>query len=173
MGILKKGSVPELEIEPDHERFPGFMVTVRWLSPERLGRLREECTSMKRRRGRPEEKIDSDRLSERMMEEIVVGWRGLKPEYVSTMMPLDAESLAEIERRGELPFAPDDLRTLCECAYSRDFVDVIMEIGTDLDALLKAKGEAARKNSGGSQLTTATAAGPEAASTAKPSATQG
>lgn len=171
MGILKKGSVPELEIEPDHERFPGFMVTVRWLSPDRLTKLREQCTTNKRRRGRPEEKLDSDRLSELMMEEMVTGWRGFKPEYVAAMMPVDPESMAEIVRRGELPFSYDDLRMLGECAYSRDFSDVIMEIGTDLDLLLKAKSEAARKNSGGSQLTTATAAGPEAASTAKLSAT--
>lgn len=168
MGLLEAGDAPEVWFEPQPTKAPGFELRVRWMNPDRADKLGEMATERKRRRGTIEEKLDRRMLSELMISEMIVDWRGATAENLGSMMPLTPTAAARIKREypDGIPFSKDDLKTLTRTAHAKEFLEDVMDMATDFSTMRAAAEAAALGNSEGSSPTTATPSGPSPAETA-------
>ncbi len=149
-GLLEVGNEPEVWIQV--HGYEGFDVLIKYVTPQNIRSLNDQATSktLNRQTRAMEDTVDQDLLGKLMVEEMVQNWRGLTIEHLEKMMPLSAESKKAIKAAGgELPFTPVDLKTLTDYAYSKDFMDVVMELATDLEALREAEEVQRSKNSDG------------------------
>lgn len=168
MGLIEIGADPEVwaEVNP---AFPGFEVKVRYLSPGSAKKINEQATSkqVNRRTRQMEDAVDNERYARLMVKSMVMDWRGLKLEHLEEMLPLTETAKDAVRAAGgEVPFSADDLEMLADNSYSRSFLDGVLDLATDLEAMQRAKKLVTEGNSADSPHTPATQPGPTVAKSA-------
>lgn len=65
-----------------------------------------------------EEEVDIEGLRKRICEIGVSGWAGITPRWLSTVMPIDADGIGNMDE--EIPFSQENLTDLCDAIYGLD-----------------------------------------------------
>jgi transcription termination factor NusB len=148
MGLISTGDAPEVWAEVNPE-FPDFEVLVQYLSPAAAKKISEAATSkqVNRKSRQVEDVTDNDKYARLMIKEMVRDWRGLQLGYLEQMVPLSEDSRKSIKKEGgEVPFSVEDLEFLADNTYARSFLDGVMELSMDLEAMVRAQRMSAEKN---------------------------
>lgn len=119
---------------------PGFQVEIKYSPRGKLGKIYEQATVKEwDPKGFMKSTVDSKKLYELMAKDLMVGWRGLTPGILRTMV--DMESYPD----SEVPYSAEDAAELLEKAY--DFDGWVQKITTDLEIFEAARRAAETKNS--------------------------
>lgn len=148
MGLISTGDAPEVWAEVNPE-FPEFEVLVQYLSPTAAKKISDAATTkqVNRRTRQIEDVVDNEKYARLMVKEMVQDWRGLKLDYLEQMVPLSDESRKAIAKEGgEVPFSADDLAFLSDNTYARSFLDGVMALSMDLEAMVRAQRMTSEKN---------------------------
>lgn len=99
-------------VEMEYPGFPDFKVSVAYLTRDELLKLRERCTTQKfnKKSHKPEEETDNDLFQELYIAAVIKGWTGFKYKYVLKMLPVDPETIEDVE--AELPFSDKNAEIL-------------------------------------------------------------
>lgn len=65
-----------------------------------------------------EEELDIEGLRKRICEIGVSGWAGITPRWLSTVMPIDADGIGNMDE--EIAFSQENLTDLCDAIYGLD-----------------------------------------------------
>jgi hypothetical protein len=65
-----------------------------------------------------EEELDIEGLRKRICEIGVSGWAGVTPRWLSTVMPIDADGIGNMDE--EIAFSQENLTDLCDAIYGLD-----------------------------------------------------
>lgn len=100
----------------------GLEFDVRFVSRAELQRIAQRCTVL---RYDPKAKtrvprLDSERFVRDFCDRAVKGWRGITPDSISTLVPVDLGKLTEEQRRSPIEFSLDNLVSLVSNAYELD-----------------------------------------------------
>ena len=155
MALLSIGEDPCAWVEVPG--YPGFDMYIKYLTPEVIRGLRRRATTAKRNKQTRamEDSVNDELLSKLMVKEIIMEWRGLSLKHLDKLVELSPEARASIEKQKDkcLPFDEDDLETLVDNTYSREFMENILDLATDLQAFREIQKTVTAKNSGGSSPT--------------------
>jgi len=102
--------------------YDGLVLTIQHLSKSELQKLRKRCINNKFSRSSRQmtEEVDTDMFQRLYIEQVLVGWKGLKYRYLAKMFPVDLSSVSE-----------DD-----ELEYSKENAFVLMTNADDIDAFV-------------------------------------
>lgn len=81
-----------------------------------LGKFVKPAVGKKAKQG--EQEIDTERLSNEILQVYVNGWKGVTYEWLSAQMPLDLSGVEDI--KAEIAFSFDNLKVLSENVYEFD-----------------------------------------------------
>jgi hypothetical protein len=122
---LAKLIVPISYTTIDYPGYPGFEVSLAYLTKDELMKLRDKCTTQKldRKSRQMKEEVDNDLFQEVYIAAIVKGWKGLKYKYLKSMIPVDLSDIPKEEFKdgnGELD-------------YNSKNAELLMKNGVDFD----------------------------------------
>ncbi len=132
---LKSLVVSHKEAEFDFPGFPDFKVKVGYLSRDTVQKLRKKATSVTYKNRQPVETVDDELFLKLYSEACVLGWSGLKWEYVQNLVPIDISNIPDLNE--ELEFSPENALDLMK--NSVNFDQFISETVTDLGNFTKNK----------------------------------
>jgi hypothetical protein len=117
---LAKLIVPVSTTEVEYPGYPGFTVSLSYLTKEELMKLRDKCTTQKldRKTRQMKEEVDNDLFQEVYIEAIVKDWKGLKYKYLKSMLPVD---LSDVEDQEDC------------LEFSKKNAELLMKNGVDFD----------------------------------------
>jgi len=127
------------DIEPkkldiDEKEFPGFKVLVKYLPPDVLTKMQAKCQETVRGvRGQADRsQTDTLRWSRMIVEKAVLGWEGLKLEYLEAMLPITAGTREAVKKAGgTVPFDIEAAKVLAVRASDRVFMGPVVRFVTD------------------------------------------
>ena len=92
------------EIEIQFPDLDGFMVKIAYLSKEQLRKImsKSKIIGYDRKLGEPTETLDDELFTKLYVEKALVGWTGLKYEYLKDLVLIDESQLPE---EGELEYS--------------------------------------------------------------------
>jgi len=127
---LKKLMVDSKSAWIEFPGLEGFEVEVVNLSRKELNGIRKSCTTNKfdRRTRQLAETLDEEKFVSEFSEKSIKGWKGLKLEYVETLLLIDT---GDHEMNSELPYTKDNCETLV--TNSNEFDTWLNEVVFDLD----------------------------------------
>jgi hypothetical protein len=123
---------PEQEITSQVEFKEGIVLTMRYIPRTKLqdfatkSRIFKYDSATKTRN----QTIDGDLFSEMFCEAAVVGWKGVTPESLSSVVPLNTEGFTDVELKTEIAFTKESLMILVKQAY--EFDEFVQKVSTDL-----------------------------------------
>jgi|Deesub1362A_J573_1020465.scaffolds.fasta_scaffold01721_6 hypothetical protein len=115
---------------------PGAEITIRYLSREEWRRVTRSVEKIRNPAAR--DAALEGRLRD-LLASAVVGWRGLSPQVVAELIPVDPGGLP-----AELPFSRENVRELLE--HSVEFSTLLLDEITNLAAFRASALEAEQKN---------------------------
>lgn len=74
--------------------------------------------------------LDNELVAEMFSEHAVIGWRGVTPLSLSSVVALNVEGMSEEQLKTEIPFTKESLHILVKQAY--DFDEFVQQVSTDL-----------------------------------------
>lgn len=90
---LKSLLVPSKTVEVDFPGFPGFKITLSFLSRETLLNIRKKATKTSFKNRQASEEFDEEIFLQLYTQNAIKGWTGLKLEYVDKLAPVNLEGL--------------------------------------------------------------------------------
>ena len=90
---LKSLLVPSKSVEVDFPGFPGFKITLSFLSRETLLGIRKKATKTTFKNRQASEDFDEEIFLQLYTQNAIKGWTGLKLEYVDKLAPVNLEGL--------------------------------------------------------------------------------
>jgi hypothetical protein len=81
-----------------------------------LGKFNKQVLNKKTHQFEPE--VDSERLSEEILRNYVLGWKGVTYEWLNTQVPINLEGIENIKE--EIPFSYENLKILADNVYTFD-----------------------------------------------------
>ena len=90
---LKSLLVPSKSVEVDFPGFPGFKITLSFLSRETLLGIRKKATKTSFKNRQASEDFDEEIFLQLYTQNAIKGWTGLKLEYVDKLAPVNLEGL--------------------------------------------------------------------------------
>lgn len=90
---LKSLLVPSKTVEVDFPGFPGFKITLSFLSRETLLNIRKKATKTSFKNRQASEEFDEEIFLQLYTQNAIKGWSGLKLGYVDKLAPVNLEGL--------------------------------------------------------------------------------
>lgn len=126
---LKTLLVPSKEVDVEYPGFPGFVISVSFLSRETLQTIRKKSTKTTFKNRQPVEELNDDLFLELYVKGSIKGWKGLKMSYLEQLAPVDVSAS---KPEDELEFNEENALQLMKA--STNFDAFISEQVTDLSA---------------------------------------
>jgi hypothetical protein len=117
---LKTLLVPSKEVDVEYPGFPGFVISVSFLSRETLQTIRKKSTKTTFKNRQPVEELNDDLFLELYVKGSIKGWKGLKMSYLEQLSPVDLTGSN-----------PDD-----ELEYNEENALYLMKSSTNFDAYI-------------------------------------
>lgn len=108
---------PEQAMDFDYPGFPGFSVKLCYLGRERLNAIRKACISKKVSKEGIQDSMDFEKFNRMYSEAVILGWKGLKMKYVSSMMLVDIPE--GVDGDSELEFTIENAEAILK--HSTEF----------------------------------------------------
>lgn len=134
MSSIKSLLVPSKEIDVEYPGFPGFVVSVAFLSRETLQTIRKKATKTTWKNRQPVDEMNDELFLKLYAEATIKGWKGLTYGYLEQLAPVE---LGETDRSKEIPFTTEDALDLLKA--SSQFDSFISEQVTELGNFSKTK----------------------------------
>lgn len=134
MSSIKSLLVPSKEIDVEYPGFPGFVVSVAFLSRETLQTIRKKATKTTWKNRQPVDEMNDDLFLKLYAEATIKGWKGLTYGYLEQLAPVE---LGDTDRSKEIPFTTEDALDLLKA--SSQFDSFISEQVTELGNFSKTK----------------------------------
>ena len=131
---LKTLLVPSKEVDVEYPGFPGFVISVSFLSRETLQTIRKKSTKTTFKNRQPVEELNDDLFLELYVKGSIKGWKGLKMSYLEQLAPVDLSGSNPDE---ELEYNEENALYLMKS--STNFDAYISEQVTDLSNFSKDK----------------------------------
>ena len=131
---LKTLLVPSKEVDVEYPGFPGFVISVSFLSRETLQTIRKKSTKTTFKNRQPVEELNDDLFLELYVKGSIKGWKGLKMSYLEQLAPVDLSGSNPDE---ELEYNEENALYLMKS--STNFDAYISETDTDLSNFSKDK----------------------------------
>lgn len=131
---LKTLLVPSKEVDVEYPGFPGFVISVSFLSRETLQTIRKKSTKTTFKNRQPVEELNDDLFLELYVKGSIKGWKGLKMSYLEQLAPVDLSGSNPDE---ELEYNEENALYLMKS--STNFDAYISETVTDLSNFSKDK----------------------------------
>ena len=125
---LKSLLVPSKEVQAEFPGFPGFEVTLNFLSRETLINIRKKATKTSFKNRQASEELNDDLFLELYVKACVKGWKGLQLTYLEQLAPVDLS--AQKDMTAELEYSEDNALFLMKS--SSNFDSWVSEQVTDL-----------------------------------------
>lgn len=90
---LKSLLVPSKTVEVDFPGFPGFKITLSFLSRETLLNIRKKATKTSFKNRQASEEFDEEIFLQLYTQNAIKGWSGLKLGYVDKLAPVNLQGL--------------------------------------------------------------------------------
>ena len=100
----------------------GIMFKLRYISRHTLSKLSQSCLIWKfndKTRVR-QQQLDTERFAEEFCKKSVVGWEGVTPRKLASLMPLDLTKVPVEQQDAEMPFDLANLLVMLKHAYDLD-----------------------------------------------------
>ena len=117
---LKTLLVPSKEVDVEYPGFPGFVISVSFLSRETLQTIRKKSTKTNFKNRQPVEELNDDLFLELYVKGSIKGWKGLKMSYLEQLAPVDLSGSN-----------PDE-----ELEYNEENALYLMKSSTNFDAYI-------------------------------------
>lgn len=117
---LKSLLVPSKTVEVEYPGFPGFALSLNYLSRDGLINLRKKSTKTIFKGRQTQEEFNEDLFLELYVDAAIKGWKGLKFKYINMLVPVDVSSY---DKEDEL-------------AYSKENALMLMKNSTDFDSFV-------------------------------------
>lgn len=124
---LKTLLVPSKEVDVEYPGFPGFVISVSFLSRETLQTIRKKSTKTTFKNRQPVEELNDDLFLELYVKGSIKGWKGLKMSYLEQLAPVDVSGS---KPEDELEFTEENALYLMKS--STNFDAYVSEQVTDL-----------------------------------------
>ncbi len=111
---------PSKEVDVEYPGFPGFVISVSFLSRETLQTIRKKSTKTTFKNRQPVEELNDDLFLELYVKGSIKGWKGLKMSYLEQLSPVDLTGSN-----------PDD-----ELEYNEENALYLMKSSTNFDAYI-------------------------------------
>lgn len=100
-------------IDIEHPEFPGFVVSIAYVSREQYAALAKKATTLQydKRTHKPDNKLDMDLLAKLQVKATIKGWTGLKLRYLLDLLPIDLPEDTDLDET-ELDYSEDNALTL-------------------------------------------------------------
>lgn len=125
---LKSLLVPSKTVEVDYPGFPGFKLTLSFLSRETLLGIRKKSTKTTFKNRQASDEFDEDAFIQYYTQNAIKGWTGFKLEYLEQLAPVD---LTGQDLDAELPFTEENALSLMKSSANFDaFIsDQVSDLG--------------------------------------------
>lgn len=125
---LKSLLVPSKTVEVDYPGFPGFKLTLSFLSRETLLGIRKKSTKTTFKNRQASDEFDEDAFIQYYTQNAIKGWTGFKLEYLEQLAPVD---LTGQDMDAELPFTEENALSLMKSSANFDaFIsDQVSDLG--------------------------------------------
>ena len=115
---LKSLLVPSKEVSVEFPGFPGFEVSLSFLSRETLVNIRKKATKTSFKNRQSQEELNDELFLQLYVEACVKGWKGLKLSYLEQLAPVDLSSQKDMN--AELEFSAENALFLMKASSSFD-----------------------------------------------------
>jgi len=121
---------PSKTVDIDFSGYPGFSVSLCYLSRDELLKLRKKCiaTKFNKKTHAPEEVLDEDKFLGEYVKAVIKGWSGFKYRYLEEFLLVDVSAF---EPDDELPFSQENAELLMK--NSSIFDTWVTETVSDLE----------------------------------------
>jgi len=142
MGLISNVITKDKIITVSYPGEEGFTVDIRYMNREALSKLREKCLKLKWNKAsrKQEEEVDYEKFTEEYAKLAIVGWKGLTPEILSTLIPIDLDKMS----KDEIAYSEDDAIALMK--NSTPFDQWVGDAMNDIEKFSKAKHDTNVKN---------------------------
>lgn len=125
---LKTLLVPSKEVQVEFPGFPGFELTLNFLSRETLINIRKKATKTTFKNRQPTEELNDDLFLELYVKACIKGWKGFQLSYLEQLAPVDLSDQKDMT--AELEYTEDNALFLMKS--SSNFDTWVSEQVTDL-----------------------------------------
>lgn len=125
---LKSLLVPSKQVEVEFPGFPGFQVSLSFLSRETLVSIRKKATKTSFKNRQPVEELNDELFLQLYVQASIKGWKGLQLAYLEQLAPVDLSDQKDMT--AELEYSEDNALFLMKS--SANFDSWVSEIVTDL-----------------------------------------
>ncbi len=142
MGLISNVIAKDKIITVTYPTEEGFTVDIRYMNREALSKLREKCLKLKWNKlsRKQEEEVDFEKFTEEYARLAVVGWKGLTPKILATLIPIDLDKMPKEDIEFSVENAIDLMKN------STPFDQWIGDCMNDIEKFSKAKHEENVKN---------------------------
>ena len=131
---LKSLLVPSKSVEAEFPGFPGFQVSLSFLSRETLVSIRKKATKTTFKNRQPTEELNDELFLQLYVQACIKGWKGFKLSYLEQLAPVDLSAQKDMD--AELEYSEDNALFLMKS--SSNFDSWVSEQVTDLGNFQKA-----------------------------------
>lgn len=131
---LKSLLVPSKSVDAEFPGFPGFVVSLSFLSRETLVSIRKKATKTSFKNRQPVEELNDDLFLQLYVQACIKGWKGFKLSYLEQLAPVDLSAQKDLS--AELEYSEDNALFLMKA--SSNFDSWVSEQVTDLGNFQKA-----------------------------------
>ena len=125
---LKSLLVPSKQVDVEFPGFPGFQVTLGFLSRETMVSIRKKATKTSFKNRQATEELDDELFLKLYVQAAVKGWKGLQLAYLEQLAPVDLSDQKDLT--AELEFTEENALFLMKA--SANFDSWVSEQVTDL-----------------------------------------
>lgn len=147
---------PELWVEVEPSKYPGFEVLIRYVDAKQLADIDKQCERKLNRRERlaagGQVVRDEEKRGRMLVRYMTRKWRNFRVEHLRNIAPISDKSEREIRERfgGVVPFSARLLDQLVDHSYYNEFVEMIQAYALNLEQMRQAQEAVRVKNSEGS-----------------------
>ena len=120
----------KLEVTVQVDGYPGFEVTIAYLSRQEIERIRKKVTKtvFDKRSHEKKEEVDTDAFTKILVESSLLGWKGLTLEVLSKLAPIEIPDGAKLT--DEIEYSPEDAFDLVKSSpeFDRWLNETIFEL---------------------------------------------
>lgn len=131
---LKSLLVPSKSVDAEFPGFPGFVVSLSFLSRETLVSIRKKATKTSFKNRQPVEELNDELFLQLYVQACIKGWKGLQLSYLEQLAPVDLAGQKDMS--AELEYTEDNALFLMKS--SSNFDSWVSEQVTDLGNFQKA-----------------------------------
>lgn len=115
---LKSLLVPSKQVDVEFPGFPGFQVTLGFLSRETLVSIRKKATKTSFKNRQATEELDDELFLKLYVQASVKGWKGLQLAYLEQLAPVDLSDQKDLT--AELEFTEENALFLMKASANFD-----------------------------------------------------